>query len=648
MFKLVIQDDEGKTTVVPLIRDEITIGRKEGNTIRLTERNVSRRHARIVRQNGAVEIEDLDSYNGIFINGNKLDGRIKLGEADRVQIGDYLIELKSDAPALSTEQKTQPMERIDPMANTPVPEVTAEQSDSQALTVPVETVDPETLEDDQPEGSKAQGDAPAVAKGPAYPQAEAEASAAAALADTDPGARSTAGEIARLVIVSNNFAGQEFSLDKPASVVGRTDDNDIVINHRSISRHHAKVVRENGRYAIVDLQSSNGVRVNGEEYGKVELRRGDNVDLGHVRLRFVEAGEDFVLGRDAEIVDLAAASAGGGRGFMWAAVAVLVIGGALVALLMRDDGTPTTTGSTDGVVEAPTSADPPAASPAAKDPTPTPPAVTPTPPPDPPPDPEPAPGDVLRDKLDAARAAILDEKWDVARDLAEEALAVDASSADAAQLREQATKEIANELQFLRFQQAIASQDWKTVPTTFAKIDRNSVYRPRAQEMHDAARADYVTEVRTQAQVFNRSGSCKAIADMARRAGEIWPEAGDAARAVLAECKAPRTVNTRRKPPRNDPPPAPEPEPETPRLSAQQLQQQSQEEYMRGNYGKAYKLCEDALEQNPRDPQARITCVLAACKMRNTKRATKHYQRLTADRQRMAYQQCKRSGVEFP
>ncbi len=39
MVKLIIEDDEGKTTVVPLIRDEITIGRKEGNTIRLTERN---------------------------------------------------------------------------------------------------------------------------------------------------------------------------------------------------------------------------------------------------------------------------------------------------------------------------------------------------------------------------------------------------------------------------------------------------------------------------------------------------------------------------------------------------------------------------------------------------------------------------------
>ena len=47
MFKLTIEDDEGKTTVVPLARDEITIGRLEGNTIRLTERNVSRRHARL-------------------------------------------------------------------------------------------------------------------------------------------------------------------------------------------------------------------------------------------------------------------------------------------------------------------------------------------------------------------------------------------------------------------------------------------------------------------------------------------------------------------------------------------------------------------------------------------------------------------------
>src|SRR5262249_46568732 len=96
MYKLIIEDDEGKTTVVPLIRDEITIGRKEGNTIRLTERNVSRKHAKLLKQNGAVYIEDLTSYNGIRVNGDRISGRSVVNEGDRVQIGDYQLALKRD------------------------------------------------------------------------------------------------------------------------------------------------------------------------------------------------------------------------------------------------------------------------------------------------------------------------------------------------------------------------------------------------------------------------------------------------------------------------------------------------------------------------------------------------------------------------
>ncbi len=96
MYKLIIEDDEGKTTVVPLIRDEITIGRKEGNTIRLTERNVSRRHAKLLKQNGSVFIEDLTSYNGIKVNGDRIAGRAPVNEGDRIQIGDYQLALKLD------------------------------------------------------------------------------------------------------------------------------------------------------------------------------------------------------------------------------------------------------------------------------------------------------------------------------------------------------------------------------------------------------------------------------------------------------------------------------------------------------------------------------------------------------------------------
>src|SRR5678816_1156780 len=156
---------------------------------------------------------------------------------------------------------------------------------------------------------------------------------AQAFASTDPGLSPVAdgGPAGRVVILSTNFAGQEYELSKPAMVIGRTEDNDICINHRSISRHHAKIVRENGRYAIVDLQSSNGVRVNGEEYGKVELRRADVVDLGHVRLRFVEPGEDFVFGRDAQVVDVS--PPGAPRMAMWIALGLLVTGAAVALFL---------------------------------------------------------------------------------------------------------------------------------------------------------------------------------------------------------------------------------------------------------------------------------------------------------------------------
>ena len=113
MFKLVIQDDEGKTTVVPLIRDEITIGRKEGNTIRLTERNVSRRHARILRNNGEVHIEDLGSYNGIRVNNARIAERVSLRVSDQVQIGDYKLYLKAEGLEQVDASHTNPIERAE-------------------------------------------------------------------------------------------------------------------------------------------------------------------------------------------------------------------------------------------------------------------------------------------------------------------------------------------------------------------------------------------------------------------------------------------------------------------------------------------------------------------------------------------------------
>jgi len=284
MVKLIIEDDEGKTTVVPLIRDEISIGRKEGNTIRLTERNVSRRHARLVKNNGAVFIEDLSSYNGIKVNGNKIAGRVAVTEGDRIQIGDYVLGLKLEGSA-----------QLAPRPTTPEEAKTTEMRRQDAATPDAKAADAETAHikiDDVPDAQ------------PAEPTS------------TDPT------KAAKLVCVSLNFARSVFPLTKSAMVLGRTDDNDVVINHRSISRHHCRVVEEVGRYTIIDLQSANGVRVNGEEYGKVELRKGDQIDLGHVRLRFVAPGEIFDVD-GAEIVDTTKAG-GGGKG-IWVGVGLVLL-----------------------------------------------------------------------------------------------------------------------------------------------------------------------------------------------------------------------------------------------------------------------------------------------------------------------------------
>ena len=106
MYKLIIEDDEGKTTVVPLVRDEILIGRKDGNTIRLTERNISRHHAKLLRQSSDVYIEDLGSYNGVQVNGTTIKGRIPLTVGDRIQLGDYTLGLKSESNSKSSQTST--------------------------------------------------------------------------------------------------------------------------------------------------------------------------------------------------------------------------------------------------------------------------------------------------------------------------------------------------------------------------------------------------------------------------------------------------------------------------------------------------------------------------------------------------------------
>jgi predicted component of type VI protein secretion system len=96
---------------------------------------------------------------------------------------------------------------------------------------------------------------------------------------------------ARLAVLTEPLAGHEFVLDGDCCFIGRAEDNDIVLDHESVSRRHAKVVRAGDRYVVVDLQSANGVRVNGIEQSQVEVHAGDLITLGLVCVRFAGAAE---------------------------------------------------------------------------------------------------------------------------------------------------------------------------------------------------------------------------------------------------------------------------------------------------------------------------------------------------------------------
>ena len=135
-LRLIIEDDEGTTTVVPLGADAITIGRQQGNTIQLTEKNVSRRHARLFPEpdEDSWSIEDLGSYNGVKVNGSAVEARIELKEGDVVQIGDYHLTLTENAdktavtpnPTAAANDTSAPEEPVLASSSTDLPRLSTE------------------------------------------------------------------------------------------------------------------------------------------------------------------------------------------------------------------------------------------------------------------------------------------------------------------------------------------------------------------------------------------------------------------------------------------------------------------------------------------------------------------------------------------
>lgn len=81
---------------------------------------------------------------------------------------------------------------------------------------------------------------------------------------------------------------QKFTFDKDVISIGRSKENDIVIETLSVSRNHARIRRENGGSFILDLESANGTYVNGVKVAKADLLDGDRITVGKHDLIYAE------------------------------------------------------------------------------------------------------------------------------------------------------------------------------------------------------------------------------------------------------------------------------------------------------------------------------------------------------------------------
>ena len=116
MLRIIIEDSEGKSksAQVDPSSGDITIGRKEGNFIRLKERNVSRNHARIFSTEEGLFIEPVSARYGLKLNSHKIEGVTPLALGDEIRVGDYRLYLQD-------ENQPDPNQQKDPNAVVDIP-----------------------------------------------------------------------------------------------------------------------------------------------------------------------------------------------------------------------------------------------------------------------------------------------------------------------------------------------------------------------------------------------------------------------------------------------------------------------------------------------------------------------------------------------
>ncbi|MBW2210806.1 MAG: FHA domain-containing protein [Deltaproteobacteria bacterium] len=123
-----ITDEGGVRRTLDFSKPELTVGRVQGNDIVLSKRNVSKQHARLTLKGEQAVVVDLNSTNGTWVNGRKINSPQSLKHGDKIYIADFIItvepshddsERASSAPRVSEPPPLPPKQSMPAQSSMP-------------------------------------------------------------------------------------------------------------------------------------------------------------------------------------------------------------------------------------------------------------------------------------------------------------------------------------------------------------------------------------------------------------------------------------------------------------------------------------------------------------------------------------------------
>ena len=89
-----------------------------------------------------------------------------------------------------------------------------------------------------------------------------------------------------LLIEESGTPAKRYLIREMVVSIGTSEDNDVILKDRAVSRHHAKIRIEGKKYFIYDLASTNATKVNGRKITKKWIKEGDSIEIGHTSITF--------------------------------------------------------------------------------------------------------------------------------------------------------------------------------------------------------------------------------------------------------------------------------------------------------------------------------------------------------------------------